>query len=645
MNSVVYIFACLLGRYAFGYNDRKIITYYWTGCVSHLEDCSPDCWNYGNNYETCEYNTWDYCSTIFSKKCKCKCERNVDLSSCFELDIAAYASNGHYYLTKQIYSDKEVYSRRTEDPRYIYWSNSKWYISKTVGGSWFATCTSALLKDCTAGITVSNCKSLWRSDGRCGGSYKSDGFDYQMAVCNAESNYPCCSNGQWCGNTAAHCTCNGCINYQDVERACVLEEVTQPVEFCDITPLDKVDEEIGKQILWNVAGVLAGKLPIVGDIFDVYFAAMDPVSPVTSPFTLINNLIEGVNKQIESLKNCMDQEITNSEVDQLRINFEESLNKADECKSLHNLEKQKCVENLWFDFRPKIVAVFSTKETGSKTYLKYQKMIPIYQSVYPLFMGTLAARLGYLQDAGDGCNFNPTLQLGIQAMNVLHTWIGWALEDIVDELTPNNGWNSNNCGNDQTSHMDEYYEIWTDKNYLYAHQYFSRGEACGSNRHYKSMDVYLKMTTETNYWCKFRLEGDYLCGQTWNTKCAFMKSHAANFVNTINDRLQNEYRPQFYAKFIENLEKYKNDLNNVQQMSCSSANFVYEEHQMVDDLNSYNLLDTAFDRKNEYQIYLFVGLIVFLVLFGSCIICMVIIRNKNIRRKYDIVASDINADI
>eukprot|EP00929_Paragymnodinium_shiwhaense_P108453 TRINITY_DN74773_c0_g1_i1.p1 TRINITY_DN74773_c0_g1~~TRINITY_DN74773_c0_g1_i1.p1 ORF type:complete len:977 (-),score=184.16 TRINITY_DN74773_c0_g1_i1:39-2969(-) len=52
----------------------------------------------------------------------------------------------------------------------------------------------------------------WRSDLRCGK------LDEGFVVCNPEGSYPCCSNLFWCGATAQHCKCNGCVDYRRMQQ-------------------------------------------------------------------------------------------------------------------------------------------------------------------------------------------------------------------------------------------------------------------------------------------------------------------------------------------------------------------------------------------------------------------------------------------
>ncbi|KAJ8018619.1 hypothetical protein HOLleu_43303 [Holothuria leucospilota] len=55
-----------------------------------------------------------------------------------------------------------------------------------------------------------------RSDGRCGPHYPLT--NGQPGKCDPDSGGPCCSTDGWCGNTPGHCTCNGCIDYRELER-------------------------------------------------------------------------------------------------------------------------------------------------------------------------------------------------------------------------------------------------------------------------------------------------------------------------------------------------------------------------------------------------------------------------------------------
>ena len=54
----------------------------------------------------------------------------------------------------------------------------------------------------------------WRSDGRCGIKFPMNGKPGRCDPdANANEKGPCCSSLSWCGNTPAHCTCKGCIDF------------------------------------------------------------------------------------------------------------------------------------------------------------------------------------------------------------------------------------------------------------------------------------------------------------------------------------------------------------------------------------------------------------------------------------------------
>ncbi|KAI8483433.1 hypothetical protein Bbelb_388960 [Branchiostoma belcheri] len=55
----------------------------------------------------------------------------------------------------------------------------------------------------------------WRDDYRCGDGYTTG--DGKTAECDPDSTWPCCSPVNWCGNTAAHCNCAGCVDYRNTE--------------------------------------------------------------------------------------------------------------------------------------------------------------------------------------------------------------------------------------------------------------------------------------------------------------------------------------------------------------------------------------------------------------------------------------------
>ncbi|XP_035660233.1 uncharacterized protein LOC118404941 [Branchiostoma floridae] len=63
--------------------------------------------------------------------------------------------------------------------------------------------------------TCSGCidyRPKWREDWKCGSSFPALGAN--PGQCNPKSDTPCCSSNGWCGNTPDHCTCSGCIDYR-----------------------------------------------------------------------------------------------------------------------------------------------------------------------------------------------------------------------------------------------------------------------------------------------------------------------------------------------------------------------------------------------------------------------------------------------
>eukprot|EP00058_Branchiostoma_floridae_P011494 XP_002596982.1 hypothetical protein BRAFLDRAFT_76481 [Branchiostoma floridae] len=55
----------------------------------------------------------------------------------------------------------------------------------------------------------------WRDDGRCGQGYPAE--DGNPSECDPYGASPCCSPVNWCGNTADHCNCPTCVNYNKAD--------------------------------------------------------------------------------------------------------------------------------------------------------------------------------------------------------------------------------------------------------------------------------------------------------------------------------------------------------------------------------------------------------------------------------------------
>ncbi|KAJ8038313.1 Balbiani ring protein 3 [Holothuria leucospilota] len=60
--------------------------------------------------------------------------------------------------------------------------------------------------------TVCSCDA-WRDDGRCGGDFLAP--NGEVAQCDPEGINPCCSPYNWCGHSEAHCDCDDCTDYRE----------------------------------------------------------------------------------------------------------------------------------------------------------------------------------------------------------------------------------------------------------------------------------------------------------------------------------------------------------------------------------------------------------------------------------------------
>ncbi|XP_019637236.1 PREDICTED: uncharacterized protein LOC109479688 [Branchiostoma belcheri] len=58
--------------------------------------------------------------------------------------------------------------------------------------------------------------SKWREDFRCGQGYPAE--NGHPAECDPDGGRPCCSSANWCGSTADHCDCPGCVDYRTADN-------------------------------------------------------------------------------------------------------------------------------------------------------------------------------------------------------------------------------------------------------------------------------------------------------------------------------------------------------------------------------------------------------------------------------------------
>ena len=56
----------------------------------------------------------------------------------------------------------------------------------------------------------------WRDDMRCGIEYPLP--DGNVTECNPVGQSPCCGVDGWCGSTTRYCSCEGCVDYRDIDQ-------------------------------------------------------------------------------------------------------------------------------------------------------------------------------------------------------------------------------------------------------------------------------------------------------------------------------------------------------------------------------------------------------------------------------------------
>lgn len=76
----------------------------------------------------------------------------------------------------------------------------------------FDTCAFRI-KNKASGHCVDPGKKTWRDDYRCGRTFPL--ADGSASGCDPRSSHHCCSNFNWCDQTAAHCDCKSCTDYKE----------------------------------------------------------------------------------------------------------------------------------------------------------------------------------------------------------------------------------------------------------------------------------------------------------------------------------------------------------------------------------------------------------------------------------------------
>ncbi|XP_066277064.1 protein-lysine 6-oxidase-like isoform X2 [Branchiostoma lanceolatum] len=89
----------------------------------------------------------------------------------------------------------------------------------------------------------------WREDLHCGQYYPAQ--DGKPAECDPVSAHPCCSAGNLCGDTAAHCDCPTCVDYRNPGLPDLVPDpyVIQATAYLDTQPMSKLQCALSENCL------------------------------------------------------------------------------------------------------------------------------------------------------------------------------------------------------------------------------------------------------------------------------------------------------------------------------------------------------------------------------------------------------------
>lgn len=499
-------------------------------------------------------------------------------TSCLSLSATSDACEGEYTATGEIHNGKDVYV--SGDGSFLLFYHvtpdrrNHWYCgpkSLNKNGVFLESCDFSDIEDCDSrtlrALVIENCVKYIRDDGKCGSSSTAPGTLAQPGLCDPTSNSPCCKgNSGTCGSSGSKCDCSTCIDYRRVTGDCFLEDIVKPVSFCGSNALDEVDHELALQMVWNVAGVVLGEVPVVGTVFDLTFAVLDPVGPTTSRYSLVDNLRTQVEDKMHMLEECMNEELSNLAAEMIGITFSAAILQADTTSMLEEPDYTINMDDLWMKLYPVITAVFSRVEDD---YVRYSSMLPVYQAIVPLWMATTTAYLSLKKEQGIGCNFNTYLWNAKNGTNAMLGWIDRARDSIVTQMTPDTSWDRWEAqrSTDSKSYL-EYYHSESTKHLMRGRNYFDRGVDCDD--YSQDHDLWVTMTRDTNKVCHIKFKGSFHCGRyrTDGTVYSNYRTMAKYFTNALRARLSREYAPDFNERYKKNLNKFSESLAIVPKMIC-----------------------------------------------------------------------------
>jgi len=204
---------------------------------------------------------------------------------------------------------------------------------------------------------------------------------------------------------------------------------------CQINKLEQVAEESTDELAetaWNLGTTVASMIPKVGPAISIITSIWDPTAnDGPSATELVNNVRNEMNVVVDQLKQCMDIKIRNLwleyEKDQGARTVTGVMARLAHIHGASGDDYIDSVDDLFEDFNVWVAQQFKEQED----YVAYENLIPIYESLLPLWSAVSYEQLGIQKNQNDCNNFQNDLRIIRAGFGTMYTWIKKAINAIL----------------------------------------------------------------------------------------------------------------------------------------------------------------------------------------------------------------------
>lgn len=558
------VMAVIMVRSVMGDNDV------WSTWSSITGSCEHYCYDgsVGNPWDLCTYETWKYDGGPLWKQCKCHCKWDT-------------------------------------------WELAKLKVPKVESSNWVDGVDVVKYK-----IEDGSYESNYGNN--CGPDHKATDLPFQNGICT-DVNRPCCHNGSCSGNRG-DCEQEDSFDWSKTNKYCVMDSLLKPLDSCDLSgPIQKVTSNVDDNAAWDIGKKIAefaiGSIPGYGSAFNLIISCMEPyLSDGSDPNDAMNGVIDAINKRLDELHNCMDQTITQNNIDNFQMDFHGVIVQAFKCgrmqaKLPNRINCNGQVFNNILAFMPKLKNyrdnVIKNKNFQNDLAAAYLSLLPQFDVIVHTY---IAAATGAIEAQNwvikKGCGDNPDctieklrcdrdneLDSARRYIDYLIKWAHDAQNAIIENTRPKahidddctynyedinaSPWYFNwkyDCGGitaTRVSHTDAQCKTNDPQNWQPCKDWYVTDHCDGSRQQRVWAKLDMGKQSDGNVkTCEFAVRGGWACDK--NKVFDVLKKQGQILIDNVNERLDKEWAPQFWNKYTTVLRLARVSLWNMEWASAGA---------------------------------------------------------------------------